>query len=89
MAKPQEAEKNSAKKPRVGVRTLGEIERYAEVIAGQSGLFGSILKEMKASKIQEIEFDGINKMDRAIVLVNDFIDAMDIAVRRAKRDRSV
>ena len=69
----------------MGAKSGQELRDYAEVLRGQVGQLLAMATLMDKAKIAKVELDGVTKLDKGLEMCFEFIDAVELAIRKRKR----
>jgi hypothetical protein len=69
----------------MGSKTPQDLRDYSEVLRGQVGQLLAMAALMDKSKIAKVELDGVTKLDKGLEMGFEFIDAIELAIRKRKR----
>lgn len=83
------AKKKAAGTSRFGTKTQGELAAYVDRARDFAAKLDGVRNEMAKAKIDMIGIDGVTKADRGHLLLMEFFDAAEIAVRQMKRRKEV
>jgi hypothetical protein len=70
---------------RMGSKSAQELRDYAENLRGQQGQLLAMAALMEKAKIVRVELDGVTKLDKGLEMGFEFIDAIELAIRKRKR----
>ena len=79
-----------AKRERFAGRSFSELQAYQKVLAEEAARLEEVCRQLTKTETASVGFDGINRIDDAVEIIYDFIDAVEMAARkeaRAQRNR--
>lgn len=69
----------------MGAKSPQDLRNYAETMRSQIGQLLAMAAAMEKSKIASVELDGVTKLDKGLEMCFEFIDAIELAIRKRKR----
>jgi hypothetical protein len=70
---------------RMGSKSAQDLRQYAEAMRGQIGQLQAMAAQMDKLKIARVELDGVTKLDKGMEMGFEFIDAIELSIRKRKR----
>lgn len=70
---------------RMGSKSPQDLRDYAEVLRNQVGQLMALASAMEKAKIAKVELDGVTKLDKGLEMGFEFVDAIELAIRKRKR----